>query len=126
MVLAYVPLMILAALAIVACLRLVTADSDVHSAAAAAARQASLTRTPAAAAVSGRDGAAATLRGRGITCQSHTVTVDTAAMAPGGQVAATVECVVSLRDLIGLGLPGSLAITATARQPVDTYIGSTS
>jgi hypothetical protein len=122
-VLTYVPLMVLAVLAIVACLRLVSADSDVHSAAAAAARQASLARTPAGAVAGGQDAAAATLQGRDITCQPHTVTVNTAAMAPGGQVAVTVVCTVHLEDLFGLGLPGSVTITGTARQPVDTYIG---
>jgi hypothetical protein len=125
-VLAYVPLMALAAVAIVACLRLVSADSDVHAAAAAAARQASLARSPAAAVAGAQEAAAASLQGRRITCQPRTVAVNAGAMAPGGQVAVTVACRVHLEDLYGLGLPGSVTLTATARQPVDTYIGDLS
>lgn len=121
--LAYVPLMVLAFVAVIACARLMSAASDVNSAAAAAARQASLARTPAAAIAGGNDAAAATLDGRAITCQPRTVTVDAAALAPGGQVAVTVECTVHLQDLYGLGLSGTLTITSYARQPVDTYRG---
>ena len=119
----YVPLMILAALAVVACLRLVSAAIDVNSAAAAAARQASLAYTPAGAVAGGNDAASATLSGRRITCRPHTVSVNAAAMAPGGQVAVTVRCTVGLRDLFGLGLPGTVTITGTSRQPIDTYRG---
>ncbi|MFE9690668.1 hypothetical protein [Micromonospora sp. NPDC005806] len=122
-VLSYVPLMVLATVAIVACLRLVSANLDVNAAAAAAARQASLARSPAAAAAGGQDAAAATLQGRDITCSPRTITVDAGALAPGGQVAITVTCTVALQDLYGLGLPGTVRITGTARQPVDTYIG---
>lgn len=122
--LAYVPLMVLAALAIIACLRLVSADSDVHAAAAAAARQASLARTPAGAVAGGKDAAAATLQGRNVTCQPHTASISTGEMAPGGQVSATVVCTVHLEDLFGLGLPGSLTLSGSASQPVDHYIGS--
>jgi hypothetical protein len=123
-VLTYVPLMVLAILAVVACLRLVSANSDVYSAAAAAARQASLGRTPAAAVGGGREAAEATLQGRPTTCRPAVVSVDTAALKPGGQAAVTVTCTVHLEDLYGLGLPGSVTITGTARQPVDTYIGT--
>jgi hypothetical protein len=124
--LTYVPLMVLAALAIVACLRLVSADSDVHAAAAAAARQASLARTPAGAVAGGQDAAAATLQGRNMTCQPHTTSISTGGMAPGGQVSATVVCTVHLEDLFGLGLPGTVTLSGTASQPVDRYIGSNS
>ena len=121
LVLGYVPLMILTCVAVVACLRLVSASIDVNAAAAAAARQASLGRDPAAAVAGGRDAAAATLAGRSITCQTFTVTVDTAGLAPGGQVAATVVCRIQLADLYGLGLPGSVTVSGAARQPVDSY-----
>ncbi|MFI9643558.1 hypothetical protein ACIG87_26485 [Micromonospora sp. NPDC051925] len=125
MALTYVPLMVLAALAVVACLRLASADSDVNAAAAAAARQASLARTPAAAIADGRDAAAATLQGRNLTCQPHTTSISTGAMIPGGVVSATVVCTVHLEDLFGLGLPGTVTLSATSSQPVDRYIGST-
>lgn len=122
--LSYVPLMVLAALAIIACLRLVSANSDVHAAAAAAARQASLVRTPAGAVAAGKDAAAATLQGRNMTCQPHTTTLNTGGMTPGGQVSVTVDCTVHLEDLFGLGLPGSVTLSSTASQPVDRYVRS--
>ncbi len=123
--LTYVPLMVLAALAVVACLRLASADSDVNAAAAAAARQASLARTPAAAVAGGRDAAAATLQGRNMTCRPHSTSISTGGLVPDGVVSATVVCTVHLEDLFGLGLPGSVTLSGTSSQPVDRYIGST-
>ncbi|MFB9854493.1 TadE family protein [Micromonospora andamanensis] len=121
MALSYVPLMVLAALAVVACLRLASAAIDVNSAAAAAARQASLARTSGEAHAAGADGASTTLAGRPITCQPFTITVDPGAFVPGGQVSATVTCSVRLEDLYGLGLPGAVTITSTSRQPLDEF-----
>ncbi|MGY4898615.1 TadE family protein [Micromonospora aurantiaca (nom. illeg.)] len=120
MALGYIPLMVLAVLAIVACLRFASAAIDVHSAAAAAARRASLARTPAEARQAG-DAASVSLAGRHVTCQPSTVTVDPGAFVPGGQVSATVACRVRLEDLYGLGLPGAVTIRATSRQPLDAY-----
>jgi Flp pilus assembly protein TadG len=123
MAVGYVPLMMLAALAVVACVRLASTAIDVNGAAAAAARQASIARNPAGAVASGVDAANAALTGRSVTCQPRRITVDTASMAPGGQVAVTVSCTVRTSDLTGLGLPGSITITRTSRQPVDTFRG---
>ena len=123
MALCYVPLMVLAALAVVTGVRLASAASDVNAAAAAGARHSSLARSPGAAIVAGRDGATATLAGRRLTCQPSSVEVDASTMAPGGQVVVTVRCTVTLADLSGLGLPGTVVLTSTARQPVDVYRG---
>lgn len=123
MVLGYVPLMILVTLAVVACVRLASAVSDVNAAAAAAARASSLARSPGTAATAGQAAAADLLAGRRVTCQPSTVAVDTTAMAPGGQVGVTVRCTVHLSDLIGLGLPGTVELSGTARQPIDVYRG---
>ncbi|MFG1952474.1 TadE family protein [Micromonospora sp. NPDC048830] len=121
MALGYVPLMVLATLAIVACLRLASTAIDVRSAAAAAARQASLASTPTEARQAGGDAASVSLAGRAVTCQPSTATIDPGAFAPGGQVSATVTCSVRLDDLYGLGLPGAVTIRATSRQPLDAY-----
>nr|WP_080646778.1 TadE/TadG family type IV pilus assembly protein [Salinispora arenicola] len=121
MALGYVPLMVLAVLAVVAGARLASTTIDVRSAAAAAARQASLASTPSEARTTGGDAASFTLTGRGLTCQPSTVTVDPGAFVPGGQVSATVTCSVRLEDLYGLGLPGAVTITSTSRQPLDTF-----
>ncbi|MFJ6199117.1 TadE family protein [Micromonospora sp. NPDC092111] len=121
MTLGYIPLMVLAVLAIVACLRLASAAIDVHSASAAAARQASLADTSTEARHAGAEAASAALTGRGITCQPSTVTIDPGAFTPGGQVSATVTCGIRLEDLSGLGLPGAVTISATSHQPLDLY-----
>lgn len=86
MALCYVPLMILAARAMVTGVRLASAASDVNAAAAAGARQSSLARSPGAAIVAGRDGATATLVGRRLTCQPSSVEVDASAMGSGRPV----------------------------------------
>ena len=121
MVLFYAPVCVLVILAVVACLRLASAASDVNSAAAAAARDASLARDPAAARANAESAAAATLADRAITCQNRTVTTDTATFAPGGQVRVSVVCQVRLADLVGLRLPGTVAVHATSTQPIESF-----
>ena len=49
---------------------------------------------------------------------------DTSEFEPGGSVAVSVTCQVSLADLDLLGLPGSTTRTATARAPIDLYRGT--
>ena len=125
MVLGYIPIMILVILAVVTCVRLASAASDVNAAAAAAARAASFARSPGSAVSAGQAAAADTLTGRKITCQPSSVSVDTSVMFPGGQVAVTVRCTVTLADLTGLHLPGTTEVSSTARQPIDLYRGVT-
>lgn len=117
------PLMVLALLFAVACFRLAGARLDVDAAASAAARDASLARSPAAALARAQDSAAAALSGRATTCTRLTVEVDTSAFGAGGSVAVTVACTIRVADLSGLGLPGTTRATATARQPIDTFVG---
>ena len=89
----------------------------VSAAARDAARQASISRTPAAA-------QAAALRGDGQDC-APSVTVNTSGFAvPAGQpaqVSATVTCTVRLSDLAVPGLPGSRTLTATFTSPLDPF-----
>ncbi|GIJ49370.1 hypothetical protein Val02_62560 [Virgisporangium aliadipatigenens] len=117
----YVPIMVLVALVVVVCVRYASAAIDVNAAAAAAARQASIARTAGGASSSARDLAATMLADRQITCRPRTVVVDLASMRPGGTVSVTVRCTVKLSDLYGLGLPGTVTITGSSVQPVDTY-----
>src|SRR5436189_204077 len=81
----------------------------------------SLAPTPAAAIAGAQDATGAILAGRALTCHPRTVTVDAAAVTPGGQVTVSVACTVRLADLSGLGLPGTVVVTGSARQPIDTY-----
>lgn len=104
--------------------RVAVAHQAVQASAAEAARSASIARTQAQAGTEARAGAATSLRNQDTTCRHTTVTLDTTGFAiPVGSpasVGATVTCQVELAGLLP-GLPGSLAITATARSPLDTY-----
>ncbi len=104
--------------------RVAMARQAVQSAAADAARSASMARTAGASA--GAVGSAeATLANQDLRCSTLRVDLDTAAFAaPVGTaatVAATVTCVVDLADLVAPGIPGNRTLVATASSPLDTY-----
>lgn len=107
--------------------RVQLAGGSVETAAADAARQASIARTPAAAQAAALASARATLAAEGLSCSPLSVSVDTAGFAaPLGQPAAVraeVACTVSLADLLVPGVPGSHRMTATATSVIDPYRG---
>lgn len=86
-----------------------------------AARAASLTRTPAAAAAAAHDTALADLQGAELECNNPTVATDTRRFAPAGQVTVTIGCTLDLSQLLVSGLPGRTSLTATSTVPLDTY-----
>lgn len=92
----------------------------VDSAAANAARAASIERTPAAATASARESVDATLASEGLDCQSKSVRIDARDVAkPAGQsglVRVDISCTTRTAPL-----PGSRTVTATATSAVDTY-----
>jgi Flp pilus assembly protein TadG len=104
--------------------RVAIAHQGVQSAAADAARSASIARTQGAAQTAGETAAATSLANQHVNCTVSTVSVDTTGFAsPVGTPAtinATVTCHVNLSDLLP-GVPGSKAITATMSSPLDTY-----
>jgi Flp pilus assembly protein TadG len=118
------PLLIVVLLLIVAAGRLVDARLQVDSAARQAARAASLARTPAAAAARADATARAALASEHITCSPLTVSPDTAAFRPGGQVTVQVTCTVSLAGLALLHVPGAQTLTAQFTSPIDVYRGA--
>jgi Flp pilus assembly protein TadG len=107
--------------------RVATAHQSVESAAAEAARTASVSRTAGQARADATSSAQHTLANQGIQCASLTVDVDTSGFStPVGtpaRVTATVVCVVSLADLSVPGMPGTIRIAATVWSPLDTYRG---
>jgi Flp pilus assembly protein TadG len=117
------PLLVLLLLLIVAAGRLVQGRLEVASAAAQAARAASLARDPAAAAQATAVASSA-LASQHLTCGSLTVSTDTAAFRPGGQVSVRVSCTVSLSGLALLHLPGAETLTAQAAAPIDVFRGA--
>jgi Flp pilus assembly protein TadG len=110
------------------------AQGSVDAAARDAARQASISRTPAAARAAAQASARRALRQDAIDC-NPVVTVQTGGPGsslssssgfgvPAGQpasVSAQVTCVVSLSDLMVPGMPGSRSLTATFTSPLDPY-----
>lgn len=120
-----VPAFLLFVAMIIAAGRLAIAHSAVESAAADAARSASLARTQQAAQTAGSDAGAASLANQSLQCKTRTIHVDTTGFAtPVGRPAtiqATVTCWVNLSDVALPGLPGTQKITATMKSPLDTY-----
>jgi Flp pilus assembly protein TadG len=102
--------------------RAAQADADVRSAAARAARAASLTTDAQAATAAATAVATANLTTAGIDCRDPDVRVN-ADLRAGGRVTVTVGCQVANTDLALLAVPGSRRSTATATQVVDTYRG---
>ena len=104
--------------------RVALSHQAVESAAADAARAASISRTQGQAASNAEAAAAASLSSQNLRCVSTSVSIDTAGFAsPVGtpaSVGATVNCQVDLAGLLP-GLPGSMTISATMRSPLDTY-----
>lgn len=101
------------------------ARAAVQSAAGAAARAASLAPTPDAAADAARRLALADLGTLGVHCATSSVTSDTSGLATpagrAGTVRVSVTCVVSMTDLVVPGAPGSLSVTRSASEPVDSF-----
>ena len=99
------------------------AQGSVDAAARDAARQASISRSPAAAQSAALASARTALGQDALDC-APLVTVNVAGFAvPVGQaqVTAHVTCRVSLSDLLVPGMPGSKTLTATFTSPLDPY-----
>jgi Flp pilus assembly protein TadG len=121
-----VALLLLLLVVIVALGRLTHADQTVDAAAHAAARAASLARSPGDAQTQAHTAAADSVRQGGSSCRQLTVIVDTTDFTAGGAVTVTLDCSVTLSDLGLLGLPGTTTISGNATSPLDTYRGTTS
>lgn len=117
-----IPIMILVAFSVFVG-RYAATYQEVTSASRDAARAASVRQTPGQAEIDGRTAAENTLRTRSVSCPSPEINIETGELYPGGRVVATVDCTVSLADLTGLGMPGSVRIGARSIAVVDTYRG---
>jgi hypothetical protein len=102
------------------------AQGALDAAARAAARQASVAPTQAAAVRAALAGAESALRADGLDCRPTVFLAGIAAAfgtQPGqpAQVHARVVCVVRLSDLVVPGVPGSLTLRAVFTSPLDPY-----
>lgn len=105
--------------------RIAITHQAVESAAAQAARQASIARTAPEAQAAAIAAAGASLANQDVPCVSQDVTVDTSGFVSGpgvaAQVSATVSCTVDLSDVAIPGVPGQMEIQGTMASPIDTY-----
>lgn len=115
------PLLILLMLFVVALGRLASARINVDGAAAQAARAAAIARSPQTATSAAQQTAHAALASQHLTCAHLDVAVNTADFIPGGSVAVTVSCSVSLAGLTGLRLPLTETVTDRFVSPIDLY-----
>jgi Flp pilus assembly protein TadG len=110
--------------------RFAMADTAITGVAGAAARDASLARSPAAARAAATSSALSSLAGQNLHCQGGpSVQVDTSgfAAAPGASASVTVDvtCVVVVNGLSVPGLPGTRTLHERAVSPLDSYRSST-
>jgi hypothetical protein len=111
--------------------RFAMASTAITGVAGAAARDASLERTPSAARAAATSTAVATLSAQNLHCQgAPTVAVDTSgfAAAPGTPASVTVDvtCQVVVNGLSVPGLPTTRTLHDRAVSPVDPYRSATS
>jgi len=105
--------------------RTATTHQSVETAAADAARAASIERTSSLGRAAAIDAATTSLSNQGVHCLDIYVTIDSSQFSRTvGEIATvsvTVECRLDLSDLSVPGVPGSRLIKATASSPIDTW-----
>jgi hypothetical protein len=105
--------------------RVEIAGGAVEQASAAAAREASLARSPDAARQAATQAALDNLNGQDLHCTDLVVVIDAAGFAvPVGSpayVSARVSCTVELGDISVPGMPGSRTLTAETQSTLDRY-----
>ena len=109
---------------VIAAGRTSVAQGSVDAAARDAARQASISLSPAAAQQAALSSVNAALRADGLHCQPVVTLLLTGFNTPLGQpaqVSASVSCTVRLSDLLVPGVPGSRRLTASFTSPLDPY-----
>lgn len=100
------------------------ASNSVQSAASAAARDASLSRTAADAVPHAQAAAVAALSGT-VNCSALDTDIQAdglnTALGQTGAVSATITCTIDNSDLLFALIPGSTTITKNATSPIDPY-----
>lgn len=105
--------------------RTAVAHQSIESAAADAARSASIARSAREAEKSAELAVTTSLANEGVHCLEVQVTVDShgfdTTVGQDAMVSVTVECRVDLADLSIPGVPGSRVVRATMSSPLDTW-----
>jgi Flp pilus assembly protein TadG len=111
------PLVGILLLAVVVVGRVQVARADVEGAARSAARELAIARDPTGVIGAVESGLAETLDVGSPSCRTMTFTP----AVTGEWVTVTVACVVDLDDAALLPVPGSMTVTATATEVIDTH-----
>lgn len=105
--------------------RLATTHESLQSAAAEAARSASIARDARTAFADARAAATTSMTNQHVHCDQIDIRVDATDFAKQagqpGMVTVTVSCRLDLADLSVPGVPGSRLVTATMTSPIDTW-----
>lgn len=105
--------------------RFATTHQSLQSAAAEAARTASIARDAHTATLEATKAATSSITNQGIACSQVDVDVDTSDFTkrPGqpGTVTVTISCILDLSDLALPGVPGSRRLSAKMSSPIDTW-----
>lgn len=117
------PLIVVLLLFVVFLGRITEATAELAGAAHSAARAASMARDPQSAVLAADQMVDAALSGQQVACSPLAVVVDTSQFWPGGAVAVTITCTVSLADLGPLHVPNSETLATHFIEPVDRYEG---
>ncbi|MHB8437991.1 MAG: TadE/TadG family type IV pilus assembly protein [Acidimicrobiales bacterium] len=121
------PIIVLFALLAVALGRYELARIQVADAARAAADAASVVSSAADASAAASASAMPALAGEAHVCPLPIVSTDTSSFRPDvttgspGSVSVTVQCTVSMSDLMVPGVPGSITVRSTGVAPVDPF-----
>lgn len=119
------PVMVMFLLVVIVFARYASARQAVDSAADAAARAASISRTAEGGRTAAQEVALSSLDGKGVKCTSRSIDTDVSGFnAPLGVAApviTTISCTVNLSDVTLPGLPGSQVFTAQGRSVIDAY-----
>nr|WP_108872059.1 TadE/TadG family type IV pilus assembly protein [Tessaracoccus timonensis] len=107
--------------------RIVMAQHDLNAVAGNAARAVSMARDAAHARKSAAALVDEQLQGEGPRCEHTRVNIDAAglraALGSNATVSVTVECAVSMADVVLPGVPGSVTVRAHVESPVDKFRG---
>jgi Flp pilus assembly protein TadG len=117
------PLIVVLLLFVVFLGRITETSAELEGAAHSAARAASMARDPQSAVLAAQQMTSAALSGQRVACSPLAVAVDTSQFAPGGEVAVTITCTVSLADLGPLHVPNSETLSTHFTEPIDRYEG---
>ncbi|QGK70298.1 pilus assembly protein [Allosaccharopolyspora coralli] len=123
------PVVLLVLALVIAGARIVTAHAALDHAVTAAARSASLARSPTTAVSTARDTALHGLADQALHCHGHTTQVDTSGFGTRagttGRVTVTLDCPVPLGDLLLPGIPGVIELSTSFTSTVDPFRGRT-